>query len=64
MTNTQSFGAHQMVYLVVVKLKSQDRIVRVDQVFSDSAAAQRRRENIYLDPRERAEVVAKELVKV
>jgi hypothetical protein len=59
--NTQRFDAHTMVYLVVVKLKSQERIVRIDSAFSDSTAAQQRQQNIYLDPRERAEVLAKEL---
>ena len=47
------------VYLVVVKLKSIDRIVRIDSVHANMSTASSRREYIYLDPRERAEIVAK-----
>ena len=47
------------VYLVVVKLKSQDRIVRIDSVYAQFNAAAQRQKDIYLDPRERAEVIAK-----
>jgi hypothetical protein len=53
-------GQHEdQVYVVVVKLKSQDRIRRIDSVHRAFGKATARLNSIYLDPRERAEIIAK-----
>lgn len=62
MTTNPSFAAVPQVFLVVVKLKSMDRIVRIDSAHAEFGNAARRQCLIRLDPRERAEVIAKTLL--